>query len=252
MYNTFMKPLRTRFAKDIIAEFLPPKKPSQKVIIFLSGAPSVPKLSETLNFYAQKGFWVFHPRYRGSWESAGSFLEKSPEQDVLDVINQLPKGFIELETGKNHKINVKKLYLFGCSFGGPASILGSRDKRVTKAVLISPVTDWQAESKSEPMPAVFEYMKNAYGQAYRVTSKNWKKLERGNFYNPIKHVKEIDGKKILIFHAKNDLSVSFESVKDFCLQTKSELVLLKSGGHFSSSFFSRPNFYKKIQKFLQK
>src|SRR3989344_5733254 len=106
-----MKPLRTRFAKNIVAEFLPPIKASKKVIIFLSGAPSVPKLADTLNFYSQKGFWVFHPRYRGSWESGGSFLEKSPEKDALDIINQLPKGFIGLETGKKYVIRPKALYL---------------------------------------------------------------------------------------------------------------------------------------------
>ena len=222
------------------------------MIIFLSGAPSVPTLSEALNFYSEKGFWVFHPRYRGTWESAGSFLEKSPEQDALDIISQLPEGFIELETGKKHKINFKELYLFGSSFGGPAAILASRNKKVTKVILFSPVTDWQAESEAEPMPRVLEYMKNAYGQAYRIADKNWKKLESGNFYNPVKHIKEIDGRKILAFHAENDLSVDVASVKHFCFQIKSELVLLKSGGHFSSSFFSAPSFYKKIQKFLRK
>jgi len=252
MYNKFMKPLRTRFVKDIVAEFLPPKKSSQKVIIFLSGAPSVPKLSETLNFYSEKGFWVFHPRYRGSWESKGSFLEKSPEKDALDIINQLPKGFMEIETGKKHKVNFKEIYLFGCSFGGPAAILASRDKRVTKSVLISAVTDWQAESKAEPMPQVLKYMKNAYGDAYRVNLKNWKKLEAGNFYNPVKHIKTINGKKLLFFHAKNDLSVDFESVQYFCEKVNSELIALKSGGHFSSSFFSSAPFYKKIKQFVKK
>ncbi len=245
-----MKPLRTRFAKDIVAEFLPPKKNSNKVIIFLSGGPSVPRLAETLNFYAKKGFWVFHPRYRGTWESSGSFLEKSPEQDALDVISQLPKGFIELETGKKHKVNPKNLYLFGCSFGGPAALLASRDKRVKKAVLLSPVIDWQAPSKAEPMDWLLVYIRNAYGQAYRVADKNWGKLQAGNFYNPIKHIKEIDGKKILVFHAKNDISVNWKPTDYFCRQTKSQLVLLKKGGHFGSKFFSEPFFYRKIKAFL--
>ena len=83
--------------------------------------PSVPKIGETLAFYARKGFWVFHPRYRGSWESAGSFLEKSPERDILDIMNQLPKGFEDILNGKRHRIVPRKLYLFGCSFGGPAA-----------------------------------------------------------------------------------------------------------------------------------
>jgi dipeptidyl aminopeptidase/acylaminoacyl peptidase len=245
-----MKPLRTRFAKDIVAEFLPPKKKSQKVIIFLSGAPSVPRLSDTLNFYSQKGFWVFHPRYRGSWESEGSFLEKSPEQDVIDIINQLPKGFVELETGKNHKVHPIYLYLFGCSFGGPAALLVSRDKRVSKTVVLSPVIDWQSETKAEPLSLVLAYTQKAYGNGYRVVRKNWQKLTSGKFYNPINHLKEIDGRKILVFHAKDDNSVNVKPTMHFCKETKASLVLMKKGGHFSSAFFSKQYFYKKIKSFL--
>ncbi len=247
-----MKPLRTRFSKDIVTEFLPPLKPSQKVIIFLSGAPSVPKLAQTLNFYSKKGFWVFHPRYRGSWESSGSFLEKSPEQDVLDIINQLSKGFVELETGKKHTIKPVSIFLFGCSFGGPAALLASRDKRVSKVVALSPVINWRSESKAEPLPWLLKYMRTAYGQAYRVNNKNWKKLQLGNFYNPIKHIKEINGSKVLVFQAKNDDSVSWRPAVIFCQKTNSQLVLLKKGGHFSSQLFSDAVFYKKIKLFLQK
>ncbi len=246
-----MKPLRTRFARDIVAEFLPPLKPSKKVIIFLSGMPSVPKLADTLNFYSRKGFWVFHPRYRGSWESSGSFLQKSPEQDALDIINQLSKGFIGLENGKKYNINVKQLYLFGCSFGGPAALLASRNKKVSGVVALSPVIDWQAESKAEPVGPLFYYIKKAYGNAYNLTKSNWKKLEAGNFYNPIKHIKEINGKKLLIFQAKDDESVDFRPAIKFCNQTKAKLILLKKGGHFSSSLFSNPYFYGKIKKFIK-
>lgn len=247
-----MKPLRTRFAKDIVAEFLPPLvKSSAKIIIFLSGAPSVPKLADTLNFYSKKGFWVFHPRYRGSWESSGSFLEKSPEKDVSDIINQLSKGFIELESGKKHIVRYTSLYLFGCSFGGPAALLASGNPKVNKVIVLSPVIDWQAESKAEPLSWLFGYMAQAYGQGYRVTKKNWKKLETGSFYNPIRHVKEIDGKKILVIQAKDDRSVDYKPAIIFTKETGAKLLLLKKGGHFSSSLFSSSEFYKEVKKFLK-
>lgn len=246
-----MKPLRTRFVRDIVAEFLPPSKPSQKVIIFLNGAPSVPRLADTLNFYAQKGFWVFHPRYRGSWESDGLFLQKSPEQDALDVINQLSKGFVCLEDGKKYSIKPTQLYLFGCSFGGPAALLASRDKRVTGVVALSPVIDWQSESRGEPLDWVFKYSKIAYGNAYRLTAKNWNKLAGGNFYNPIKHVKEVDGQKILIFQAKDDDSVNYQPAVFFAKETGSKIILLNKGGHFGSSAFSSSVVYKKIKQHLQ-
>lgn len=251
-YDKSMKPLRTRFAKDIVAEFLPPSKPSKKVIIFLSGMPSVPKLADTLNFYAEKGFWVFHPRYRGSWESDGVFLNKSPEQDALDVISQLSKGFFALENGKKYSVQPTHLYLFGCSFGGPAALLASRDKRVTKVVTLSPVIDWQSESIGEPLDWVLRYAKEAYGNAYRLTTKNWQKLASGKFYNPIRHVSGIKGEKILILQAKDDDSVNFQPAITFSKATGAQLVLLHKGGHFSSSAFSSPKVYAKLRQFLRR
>ncbi len=245
-----LKPLRTRFAKDIVAEFLPPSRPSRNVIIFLSGMPSMPKLSDTLRFYAQKGFWVIHPRYRGSWESSGSFLQVSPEEDVLDVMDQLSKGFSDAASGKKYSIKNPIIYLFGSSFGGPAALLSSRDKRVAKVVTVSPVIDWTSESKKEPLGPMFAYVKNAFGEGYRLTQKNWKKLQGGAFYNPIRQAENLDGKKMLIFQAKDDEVVSYKPAERFAEITRAKLMLIKKGGHFGSAYFSDPVFYKQIKRFL--
>lgn len=214
--------------------------------------PSVPKIAETLEFYSKKGFWVFHPRYRGSWESAGSFLKKSPERDILDVIDQLPKGFDDFLNGKRYAITPRNIYLFGCSFGGSAAILASRDARVTKAVVLSPVIDWQAEGEAEPLDWLLGYVRAAYGEAYRVTDADWKKLKSGKFYNPIRHMKEIDGKKLLIFQAQDDLSVPWQPAAHFCKETEAGLVLSKKGGHSNSGMFSDSSVFKKIKAFLGK
>ncbi len=66
-----MYTLRTRFAKDIVCEFLPPSRPQKldKVVILADGMPSVPSKKSVLEYFSKKGFWVFHPRYRGAWES---------------------------------------------------------------------------------------------------------------------------------------------------------------------------------------
>ena len=90
-----MNILRAKFKKEIISEFLPSLRPSKKVIIFCGGMPSYPgKKNDLMEFIAKKGFWIFLPRYRGSWESAGSFLKISPHYDIIDIIDQLPKGFM--------------------------------------------------------------------------------------------------------------------------------------------------------------
>ncbi len=176
--------LRTRIKRDIVCEFLPPAKPSRKVIILCSGAPSYPGKRDLLKFLSTKGYWVFLPRYRGSWESGGLFLKISPHRDVLDVINQLPRGFKDLWSGKTYKIARPEIYLIGSSFGGAAVILSSRDRRVRRAVAFSPVTDWRAETKAEPIEKLFQFTRAAFGNGYRGTQRDWNKLKTGTFYNP--------------------------------------------------------------------
>ena len=80
---------RTRFKKDIVAEFLPPsrKLKKQKVIIICDGMPSIPSKQLLMKFLSKKGYWVIFPRYRGAWESDGEFLDKSPHEYIIDIID---------------------------------------------------------------------------------------------------------------------------------------------------------------------
>ncbi len=247
-----MQILRTKFKKEIIAEFLAPIKSSNKVIILCGGMPSYPgRRNELLEFLAKKGYWVFLPRYRGSWESGGSFLKISPHQDVIDIINELPRGFRDLWSNKKYKIKNPEIYLIGSSFGGPAVILASKDKRVKKVVAFSPVIDWREESKIETVSSLSKFTRIAFGNGYRFINKNWNKLKSGKFYNPINEAKSINGKKIFIIHAKDDEVVYSKPSEKFAKLTGCKFILLKTGGHLSSSNLMALKFWKKIKLFLK-
>lgn len=246
-----MPTLRTRFKKEIIAEFLPPKRPSQKVIILCVGMPGSPSKKELLEFFSNKGYWVFAPRYRGSWESGGIFLARSPHEDVLDIIDELPKGVTSLWDGKKFELTPQKIFIFGGSFGGPAALLCSRDTRVNKVVTVSSVVDWKARSRSERLDWLYGAIKSAFGEAYRIQKKNWNKLKTGKFYNPMFHAKEFDPQKILVIHAKDDEVVGFKSVQNFLKKVKCESIILKKGGHFSLGKIMEPRLYKKVKIFLK-
>jgi len=245
--------LRTRFAKDIVAEFLPPTRPTKtaKVITICGGMPSYNSKESLIEFYSGKGYWVIAFRYRGSWESEGKFLRFSPEQDVLDIVDQLPKGFTDLWSKKKYKVNPKKIFLFGISFGGPAAILASRDKRINKVVALAPVVDWRKESRGEPLNFLYSFVIRGFGQAYRMELQNWNKLKSGKFYNPVHHAKEIDGRKILIIHAKDDNIVNYGPVAQFAHNVQAQLITLPKGGHLRTIYFMQPRFYKRIQQFLK-
>jgi alpha-beta hydrolase superfamily lysophospholipase len=214
--------------------------------------PGTPRADETLKFWAKKGFWVFFPRYRGTWESGGEFLKESPEKDILDVIDELSKGFKDLWTGKRYRLSVvgRKLFVFGGSFGGPAAILCSRDPRVTKAVAFASIYDWGAETPDEPMDKLGRFIPKAFGKCYRFSSMNWNRLSRGEFYNPVDEMDTIDPKKILLFHAKDDMVCTYPPAQVFAQKTGAKLITLRTGGHFGFNKSVEPRVYRRIKAFL--
>lgn len=244
--------LRTRFARDIVAEFLPPfrKTKTEKVIIICGGMPTLPSKRELVYFFSQKGYWTFYPRYRGSWESDGQFLKISPHYDILDIINQLPHGFEDVWSKKKYRVNFQRLFLVGGSFGGPAQLLNSCDSRVNKIVSVSPVVDWRAPSKTERLDIMFPFLHQGFGNGYRLKEKDWNKLRTGKFYNPAYQPGLIDGSKALLIHALDDDVVGARSVTKFAKLTKSRLIMLKKGGHMRMSIMTSNRFYPRIKKFL--
>jgi pimeloyl-ACP methyl ester carboxylesterase len=262
---------RTRFGREIVAEFLPPgravKSPAvrtmktprariakkDRVIVLCDGMPGLPRKQGLAEFLAAKGYWVFYPRYRGAWESGGKFLERSPERDILEVIDGLGGEIRELAFGKKFRVRAAEIFVIGGSFGGAAAILCSLDERVNKVVANCPVVDWgilRDEEKTETSnPNYAAYIREAFGQAYRLSDGNWKKLYGGKFYNPAHHIPEIEAAKIMMFHAKDDPHVPYESVVKFARQTGATLKLLKRGGHLSTDKVVR-KYWQEIEKFL--
>lgn len=246
---------RTRFAHDIVTEFLPPSRPrkKQRVIVLCDGMPGIPRKQFLAEFLAAKGFWVFYPRYRGAWESGGEFLERSPHLDILDVIAGLGSEICELAFGKRFLVRTTEIFVIGGSFGGAAAILCSLDARVKKVIANCPVVDWNILRKSEKTetsnPNYAAYIRAAFGQAYRLSDRNWKKLYTGKFYNPARHVNKIDASKIMMFHAQDDPHVPFQSVVKFALDTGIELKLFRRGGHLSTDMIVR-KYWREIEAFL--
>lgn len=247
--------LRTRFAKDIVAEFMPPARPSNKVIIYCPGMPSVPAKDRLLQFYAKRGYWIFAPRYRGTWESSGIFLKISPHQDILDVIDGLGRGFKDLWIGKFYRLKSPTVYVLGSSFGGTAAILVSSDPRVKKIVAIAPVIDWRHQKhyqrKRESLTRLARFIPAAFGRAFNFSPRYWRKLGAANFFNPISQISTLDRKKILIIQARDDKIVPYGPAKKFSRRLKCQLWLLHRGGHAISKKLIEPAFYRRLAKFLR-
>jgi pimeloyl-ACP methyl ester carboxylesterase len=247
---------RTRFARDIVTEFLPPARAGkvQKAIILCDGMPSIPRKQPLAEFLSSKGYWVFYPRYRGAWESGGVFLERSPHLDILDVIGGLSKEFRELAFGRRFRMDVDEVFVIGGSFGGAAAILASFDSRVKKVIANCPVVDWailsHEEKKETSNPSYAAYIREAFGSGNRSSDKNWKKLSGGKFYNPAFHAREITASKVLMFHAQDDPYVPYRSVLKFARSTGVRLKLFRRGGHLSTDLIVR-KYWGQIREFFE-
>src|SRR5579864_3838092 len=180
---------RTRFKREIVTEFLPSVRQTQlqKIVAICDGMPSIPRKQSLCEFLSKKGYWVFYPRYRGAWESSGHFLARSPHEDILDVIDGLFHEFQEVTFGRRFRLSPDRIFVIGGSFGGAAAILCSLDDRVNKVIANCPVVDWGILPRSERAetsnPNYAAYIREAFGDAYRLSDQNWKKLRSGTFYN---------------------------------------------------------------------
>jgi pimeloyl-ACP methyl ester carboxylesterase len=246
---------RIRFKNEIVAEFLPPSRTQkqQRLILLCDGMPSIPHKQPLSEFLAAKGFWVIYPRYRGSWESGGEFLAKSPHEDALDVLDELARELEEVAFGQRFRLAPDQVFVIGGSFGGAAAFLLSLDPRVTRVVANCPVVDWSILDKAEKAETskenYAEYIRQAFGNSYRLSDANWRKLRSGTFYNPWHHRKEIDGSKVMMFHAKDDPNVPYERTKKFAEVTGARLKTLKHGGHISTDYITR-KYWTDIKKFF--
>ena len=246
---------RTRFKNEIVAEFLPPSRPrkKQKLILLCDGMPSIPSKQALSEFLSAKGFWVIYPRYRGAWESEGEFLANSPHEDILDVLDELPQELEDIAFGQRFRLLPDQILVIGGSFGGAAAILLSLDPRVQRAVATCPVVDWSildSAEKAETSKANYaEYIRQAFGKGYRLSDENWGKLRGGTFYNPWHHRREIDGSKVLMFHAKDDPNVPYARTKEFAEITGAKLKTLKHGGHISTAYITQ-RYWQEIKSFF--
>lgn len=246
---------RTRFKNEIVAEFLPPVRirKKQQLILLCDGMPSIPRKQPLAELIARQGFWVIYPRYRGAWESEGEFLSRSPHQDFLDILNELPAEIEEIAFGQRFRLAPERTFVIGGSFGGAAAILLSLDPRVKRVIANCPVVDWSILGKAEKTETSKQnyaaYIRLAFGNAYRLSDANWRKLRAGDFYNPWHHRNEIDGAKVMMIHTKDDPNVPYERTRKFAEITGAKLKTLKRGGHISTDYVTR-RYWPEIKKFF--
>lgn len=232
IYRTKLNGLIAEFA------FLEGLMPTQAVIL-CDGLPSAPYRKETIESLAKQGFLVFYPHYRGTWESEGEFLLKSPVEDVKLVVESIKSGHIqELFADRIFDFQIDKIYLIGVSFGGSVVLSASSLQGINKVISFCPVVNFRTFGTKYPeqdLRHMGDFMKVAFTNGYRFDSTNWNKLLEGSILDPVGSVEKTDPKNIIIVQCEDDTTVNYHPVVEFAEKFGIQCKLLPTGGHFSFS-----------------
>jgi pimeloyl-ACP methyl ester carboxylesterase len=245
---------RTWFG-DILCEFWGPaeikKATAGKVMILVDGVPSVPSKRRVAETLAKKGYWVFHMRYRGAWESRGTFLKHPPSDDVLITATGVRAPFVDMYSGVTYSLEVNEVIVIGASFGGAAAVIASTHLAVDKAIALAPVIDFTVESKDEPHAYFVHMLVNAFGSAYRPAKNAYDKLIDGKFYQPAAHADHVSNKKLFIAQAKDDKVIPLKPLREFAKKTKIKPLLLEEGGHYGAGNILDKEIWNEVKLFLK-
>lgn len=164
------------------------------------------------------------------------------------------RNWKKIAFGQRFRLSPHQVFVIGGSFGGAAAILSSLDRRVTLVVANCPVVDWrildEAEKAETSKENYADYIRQAFGNGYRLSDANWGKLRGGTFYNPWHHRNEIDGSKVLTFRAKDDPNVPYQRTREFAKLTEAGWKSIKRGGHISTDYVVR-RYWVQIKKFFE-
>lgn len=240
--------------KDIIFEFLPPVGKSRGVILVCDGLPGSPRNPDLLKKISELGFFAVYPRYTGTWESGGEFLSPSPTNNIIQIIDFIKeKELIELYSGKKFDCRNLPIYLLGSSFGGSVALALSNNKKVRKIIAFSPVVnfkDHNNDNKEQDLLWLMDFIRKAFGRAYYFKVSNWKKMIKGQIFNPPSKVEPSRSDDILIFYDQEDPSIDWHKVKSYAELNKIKAVVSKNLGHLSFSKITS-NHWKIIDEWVK-
>jgi len=230
---------------NLVFSFTCPQKP-KGIIIICDGLPGNAERKVLLNIISKKRYMAIHPKYSGTWESGGIFLNESPVKDIKNIINFIQKNKYIKELYSN-KIFIN---ILGSSFGGSVALCLAKDKNVKKIVALSPVVNFKKHNtqyKEQDLQWLMKFIKLAFNRAYRFKNKNWDKMIKGKLFNPPLTLD--NNNKVLIGYGEQDKTVNHRSIKKYIDKNKIKYFYSKNKGHLSFSKINK-NMWKIIMNWF--
>jgi len=225
-------------------------------VIILPDFPSRNKYDNLIKLFYDRGYHVFVPRYKGSYQSNGKFLSKNIVDELIDFIDDLEKGQLKsLWDLKKRDFKVNRKLLVGYSFSAPIALgLAAKTQKFSHIILMSPIWDfstYKPEDDEKDLKKLSEFVQRAYKNCYRYTFKDiMKKLKKFKELSPEFYLPILLKKPILVMHDPNDKVVSFKYTKEKLGELQNATYIEHLLGHkFTDSLIS--SHWQMIDKFIK-
>lgn len=251
------KPILRGYYGGIFFEFVLQDRLADAVII-LPGFPSGNDFNELISLFYEKGYHVFVPRYRGSYQSAGIFLSKNPVDDIVYFLENLDEGSAKnLWDLKKEEFKINKKILVGSSFGAAIALgVAAKSEDVSHVILEAPVWDFKIHNEKgdeQDLQKLTEFVRNSYKNCYRFKFKGLnKKMGKFEELNPAYYLPRLSESNIplLVMHDPNDKVVSIRHTKEKLAYLPRATYLEHYLGHKMSRDLLVA-YWKEIDKFIK-
>lgn len=228
----YPKQKKPKIAKDegVFFEYLIPENITGNIpfIILCDGLPAKPHQNNLMNILVNLGYGVLYPRYRGTWESEGIFLEKNVGKEISDLAEKLLNG--SLLDGVN--VTATQITLIATSFGASVALSIAKDKNINKIIALSPVLNFKNLSN---LHSLKKFLQKMYPTIYRFTNLSWENLVSGKVVPSASLVDKNLASKIFLLGGDEDKEISSIELMSWGRKKGIPTTIYKNRGHLSFS-----------------
>lgn len=223
--------MKSHIYNKIYFEYLlAPHDGRRKTLIILPGVPSKPKNHEIFEKFCHEGFDVFYPRYEGTWESHGEFLERNPVASINEFIDALVSGVVVLD---GNEYLTKGIFLLGSSFGGMIALTIEDRAEIKKICAMSPVVSFKRVSGIDTLE---DYLQKTMLNSYRFGHHNWMRLINDEIVSLEKLL--IYPHKVFVLAGEYDDQIKIKDIRFFVEINGIENFKIEASGHLTLSKIS--------------
>lgn len=230
-----MEHILKSYQEDIFFEFLVDTE-SEGSVVILPGFPESGKDKDLMFRLHGMEFNVFRPKFRGSFQSRGKFLERDPVQTMEGFIENIGNGeAIDLWDEEKVDFEVGEIHLVGQSFSGSTALrLCSNLETVSSLTLFSPVLNFSKHNEEfdeQNLEQLTGFVKRAYRNLYRFSFENIKERMERFEGSSLKILFNDINAPVNIFHDPNDSVVSIEHSREAVKILENAELVEHSQGH---------------------